>query len=366
MPLPPPEEMYQALVDRDRSYEGTFIAGVRTTGIFCRSSCPAKKPKISNVEFFASARDALLAGYRPCLRCRPLEVADAAPSWLVTVLEAVEADPTRRFKDEDLRALGVDPARVRRWFLRQHGLTFQAYSRSRRLGEALSQIRQGEDLTLAGLEHGFESLSGFREAFQRLFGTTPGRAKYAQEVLVNRIQTPLGSMLAAASDTELLLLEFVDRRMLATQITRLEKRTGATFVPGDNEILAATQREIDLYFASRLRAFSVPIRFAGTEFQQRVWTQLIEIPYGETKSYAEQAAAIGRPEAVRAVARANGDNRIAIIIPCHRVVGSDGTLTGYGGQLWRKQALLELEGAVIAQQPSLKLGSRASAPIRSE
>jgi O-6-methylguanine DNA methyltransferase len=150
-------------------------------------------------------------------------------------------------------------------------------------------------------------------------------------------------MVAAADDATLYLLEFVDRRMLPTQIDRLRRHTKAAFAPGDNAILAATQRQLGEYFAGRRRAFDLPLALAGTDFQRAVWGALRAIPHGETRTYAELATAIGRPSAVRAVGRANGDYRLAIVVPCHRVIGADGALVGYGGLVWRKQALLALE-----------------------
>jgi AraC family transcriptional regulator of adaptative response/methylated-DNA-[protein]-cysteine methyltransferase len=316
---------------------------VRTTGIFCRPTCSARKPRPANVEFFASARDALLAGYRACQRCRPLEPEGAAPEWLRGLLARVEADPQARVRDADLRAQGLSPERVRRWFEREHGMSFQAYLRARRLGAALGQIRSGDSVTEAAIDSGYESLSGFHEAFTRLFGEAPRAASAQRVVIVNRIATPLGSLLAGVCEERVCLLEFADRRMLATQIRRLRARLDACYAPGDHPLLARLARELDEYFAARRAEFSVPLELAGTEFQRRVWSELLRIPCGETRSYAELARAIGQPSAVRAVARANGDNRLAILVPCHRVVGSDGRLTGYGGGLWRKQRLLDHE-----------------------
>jgi AraC family transcriptional regulator of adaptative response/methylated-DNA-[protein]-cysteine methyltransferase len=341
--LPPVAEMYDALVRRDTQYEGTFILGVKTTGIFCRPSCPARKPQARNVEYFASCRDAVLAGYRPCRRCRPLEQDGAPPEWLRDLLIAIEADPERRWRDADLRARGLEPARVRRWFSRVHGLTFHGYQRARRLGVALGRIRQGADLTDTAYGIGYESPSAFRDAFVQLFGTPPGHARDASRVVVNRILTPLGAMVAAATDDALCLLEYADRRGLATQVARLRAQLHAHFVPGESEVLARTAAQVAEYFARTRTRFDLPLALPGTEFQRAAWAQLQTIPYGGTRTYAEQAAAIGRPNAVRAVGRANGDNRIAIVVPCHRVVGASGELTGYGGQLWRKRALLELE-----------------------
>ena len=335
--------MYDAFARRDASYDGIFFMGVRTTGIFCRPGCPARTPARSNVEFYASTRDALFAGFRACKRCRPLEVAGAAPAWLQPLLAEVDAGDGRRCRDEELRARGLEPARVRRWFKQHHGMTFHAYQRARRIGRALSTLREGESVTQTAYENGYESLSAFYDAFRKLLDTTPARAESTEPVHFTRITTPLGPMLAAARGDALCLLEFTDRRMLETQLKRLGRKTGAALVPAANAVLAQTQAELDAYFAGELRTFTMPLAPAGTEFQHKVWRVLQGIEYGRTRSYAEQAIAIGQPTATRAVARANGDNPIAIIIPCHRVVGSDGKLTGYGGGLWRKRWLLDLE-----------------------
>lgn len=342
--LPPRTEMLEAFEGRDGSYEGVFVTGVRTTGIFCRPTCPARKPRREHVEFFPGPRDALFAGYRPCKRCRPLEPAGSPPAWLRELLAEVEADPARRWRDGDLRALGLEPDRVRRWFKAVHGMTFHAYTRSRRLGMALTRIQEGGKVIDAAFDHGFESLSGFSEAFRRLTGVAPTGAANGPRIALRRLLSPLGPMVAAATDEALCLLEFADRRMLPLQLRRMKERLGATVVPGESGVLAALEGELAEYFAGTRREFTVPMAAPGTPWQERVWERLLEIPCGGTVTYGELAADLGRPTAARAVARAVGDNRIAVLIPCHRVVGSGGALTGYGGGLWRKRRLLEIEG----------------------
>jgi len=341
--LPGEDEMYSALSRSDSSYDGIFLVAVKTTGIFCRPSCSARTPLSKNVEFFPSADFALSAGYRPCKRCRPLEPAGDVPDWLRPLLDRVEEDPAVRFTDADLRSMDYDPVRVRRWFKKHHGMTFQAYLRARRLGLAIGRIRQGEDQTMTAFGHGYESLSGFRDAFGRIFNMTPGRSSDAVNMYINRILTPLGPMVAGATDEGLCMLEFADRRMLETQLRTLRKRMDCTVTPGRNEHLDRIDEELKEYFAGTLKEFNVDIVVPGTEFQQEVWSGLRRIPYGKTLSYEQLARKIKRPGAVRAVGRANGDNRIAIVIPCHRVIGADRRLTGYGGGLWRKRYLLELE-----------------------
>lgn len=348
--LPPREEMLEAFLSRDSAYDGLFVTAVTTTGIFCRPTCTARKPRPENVEFFPACRDALLAGYRPCMRCRPMEPAGQAPGWVAALLADVESDPTRRWTDGDLWDRDLNPDRVRRWFQKHHGMTFHAYQRARRLGLALGRIRQGDEVTAAAFDHGYDSLSGFHEAFHRLFGASPREASNATVLTVTRVLTPLGPMIAAASDEALYLLEFADRRMLETQIATLRRRLSCAIVPGDNAVLARTAGQLGAYFAGDVRELTVPVECPGTDFQRRVWNVLRAIPAGSTKTYGEVAREVGSSNAVRAVGRAVGDNRLAIVIPCHRVVGANGRLTGYGGHLWRKKALLEHEGG---GEPSL-------------
>jgi AraC family transcriptional regulator of adaptative response/methylated-DNA-[protein]-cysteine methyltransferase len=341
-PMPARAEMEKAFLQGDASYDGIFFTGVRTTGIFCRPSCPARKPLPANVEFFSSVREALFAGYRPCKRCEPTRPKDGAPAWLQRVLDAVEQHPDQRLHDNDVRGLGVDPARVRRYFLQHYGMTFHAYCRGRRLTGALRALRSGAPLDDVALGSGWESHSGFREAFAKTFGSAPGQ-RAADCIVTTAIDTPLGPVIAGATDDGLCLLEFTDRRMLEAQLKRLQALLKQPLVPGEHPHLADTRELLARYFEGTLSEFTVPLVFRGTPFEERVWRELLRIPYGETISYAELAARVGSPGAQRAVGRANGMNRISIVIPCHRVVNSDGKLGGYGGGLWRKHWLLVLE-----------------------
>jgi AraC family transcriptional regulator, regulatory protein of adaptative response / methylated-DNA-[protein]-cysteine methyltransferase len=341
--LPDREEMMKAFLERDSSYQGIFFTGVRSTGIFCRIGCPARTPRPEQLEFFPTAGDALFAGFRPCKRCRPIEPASATPTWLRTLLEAIDQDPETRWSDSDIRALRLHPDRVRRWFQKHHGMTFHAYARARRLGVALDQIRRGSSVVGAALDNGYDSLSGFNEAFRVVLGKNPTQASQATILRVIRLTTPLGPMIACATDRALCMLEFADRRMLELQLRRVRKRLKAIFLAGSNAILERTAGELDEYFAGNLREFTIPINLAGSEFQTSVWKRLQDIPYGRILSYRDVAVSLNAPNSVRAVGRANGDNCIAIIVPCHRVVGSNGHLTGYGGGLWRKRRLLEIE-----------------------
>ncbi len=345
--LPPIAEMQRAYLRRDSAYNGLFFIGVRTTAVFCRPTCPAKSPLPRNVEYFATAADALFAGYRPCKRCRPMAVANQ-PDWATKLIDEVERDPAARISENDLRIRGVDPATVRRHFLREYGMTFQAYTRSRRLSRAFNCIREGQPLDEAIFDSGYDSHSGFRDAFAQAFGFTPGDVGNRSCVTIAWMQTPLGPMIAGATSEGICLLEFIDRRMLAKQLETVRTRFGSAAVVGTNEHLTRLDQELACYFEGSLRTFSVPLVYPGTAFQQRVWERLLEVPYGETRSYYDLAKSLGTPSAVRAVGRTNGMNRIAILIPCHRIVEKNGDLGGYGGGLRRKQYLLNLEQSALA------------------
>jgi len=349
--LPPRTEMYEALCNRDSEFEGIFFVGVKTTGIFCRPTCPAKKPLLKNVDFYGNVRDALAAGFRPCKRCKPMTVSGAAPEWLADLLGKIEDDPDRRWKDQDLRDLGLEPSRVRRWFKTNHGMTFHSYQRTRRLGRALGQIQvNDQSATAAQLNAGYESASGFRVAFRKLFQSMPpSKAKGnddANPMFVNRVLTKLGPMICASNEDGLHILEFADRRMLETQIKRVRKLTNCTYVIGENKFHRSIQGELAQWFEGKLQNFETPIVLKGTQFQEGVWNQLLRIPYGKTNSYEQIASKLNNPKAMRAVGKANGDNRFAIVVPCHRVIRANGSLSGYGGGVWRKQWLLNLETSI--------------------
>jgi len=296
--------MYRALVSRDDSYEGVFLFCVKTTGVFCRPTCSARKPKAKNVEYVATSDAAQRAGYRACRICRPLQ---AHPEWVARLLE-----PGRRTPDGALRTMGIEPARARRYFNRHFGMTYQAYQRAWRIG----RVDPGNGTAAAAYDAGYESESGYREARGKLTGD-PGV----------RIETPLGPMVATASDAGVTRLDYYDRR----------------HVPGSNGHLDQLAYELEEYFAGRRTQFTVAIDPRGTPFQLRVWKCLLAIPYGATDSYGAIARDVGRPGAGRAVGTANGRNPISIVIPCHRVIRADGSLSGYGGGVWRKRRLLELE-----------------------
>jgi AraC family transcriptional regulator, regulatory protein of adaptative response / methylated-DNA-[protein]-cysteine methyltransferase len=344
--LPPVKEMERATRHRDVSYDGVFFLAVRTTGVFCRPSCPARKPLRSNVEYYTSSREAVFAGYRPCKRCRPMETNGIPPDWVATLFSAIEKRPTDRYSDAHLHSIGIEPARARRFFLKNYGMTFQAYCRARRLGKSFEQIRLGANLDDVALGYGYNSHSGFREAFAKTFGAAPGRSKGSDCIVTAWVESPFGPLLAAATSEGICLLEFTDRRRLDHQFSRLRKYFRCSIVPGENPHLVQLKQQLAEYFEGNRKRFSLKLFYPGTPFEQKVWNVLLTIPYGTTVSYEDIAKIVGSPNASRAVGRANGFNRISIVIPCHRVINKNGELGGYGGGLWRKKMLLDLEQGV--------------------
>lgn len=289
-----------------------MITAVTTTGIFCRPGCPAA-PLPENSVTYRTTREALWAGFRPCRRCHPL--GGGAIASALELLEDAEGRPSAA-----LAAAGIDPDPIDRHLATRHGVTLDGYGRARRLAPLL----------------------------RRAAGPAARRPRNPGDgVVAQIIPTPLGPMLAAASSRGICLLEFVERRMLETQLAIVERRIGPMRV-GETPLLAQLRTELDEYFTGRRVAFDVPIEAPGTPFQERIWAELRRIPTGETRSYGELARIVGAPAGARAVARANGMNRVAIAIPCHRVIGADGSLAGYAGGLDRKAELLRLEGALPA------------------
>ncbi|SYZ71870.1 conserved hypothetical protein [Candidatus Zixiibacteriota bacterium] len=349
--LPSVSIMYQALVERDTAFEGVFYAGVKTTGIFCRPTCPARKPRAENVEFFPSIKEAIRAGYRPCSRCHPLEKDIKAPKLVVKLREAIERSDTGKMTDSVLKEMGIEPSTARRQFQKYYGMTFHAYHRARRMGTALDEIHGGESVIGAQLENGFESSSGFWEAFRQVFGAPPSQAENIKYLQGKWFDTPLGAMAAFGNNDGVHLLEFVDRRGLEKELTHLQKKSGFCIVPGTNPHLERLGQELKDYFDGKSLKFSVPLVIIGTPFEKKVWDLLRTIPPGETWSYVQMARKLGRPTATRAVGMANGRNHLAIVIPCHRVIRADGELCGYGGGIWRKRWLLHHESRVSGKNP---------------
>ncbi len=342
-PLPSDDELYRALLERDPLYDGQVYVAVRSTGIFCRLTCPARKPKRENCQFFENIGACLEAGFRACKRCKPMGPQATQDPVIAKLTDALEAAPDRRWSEGDIIAMGIDPSTARRAFQRQFGMTFLKMARLERLRCGFEAMQGGGRVIDAQLEAGFDSQAGFAGAFAKLLGQPPGALSRDPMMRADWLQTPLGPMIAVADKRALHLLEFADRKALPGELKRLYKDCKGSLGIGRFGVHAQVEEELRAYFDGNSARFTVPLALHGTDFTRRVWEALLTIPAGETRSYGDLAKELGQPTATRAVARANGANQIALIVPCHRVIGADGSLTGYGGGLWRKQQLIEIE-----------------------
>ncbi len=341
--LPDHATLYKALCSRDTSYEGRAWVGVTSTGIFCRLDCPARNPKPENCQFYASIGECIDAGFRACKRCKPMAPYAEGDPVIAKLLTELEARPSYRFSEDDVAKLGIDPSTARRAFKRQFGMTFLEMARQRRLREGFTTLAKGGPVIEAQLDAGFDSPSAFRTAFAKLMGQSPH--SFAKDALLRAdwIDTPLGPMVAVCDKNSLHLLEFIDRKALPGSLKKLKAYAKGSLGIGTFPIHETLRAQLGAFFAGRSSLFDIPLTLHGSEFTQLVWRRLLTIGAGQTETYGALAKDLGRPSATRAVARANGANQIALIIPCHRVIGADGSLTGYGGGLWRKQRLIELE-----------------------
>jgi AraC family transcriptional regulator of adaptative response/methylated-DNA-[protein]-cysteine methyltransferase len=336
-PLPSQKEMFEAFMHPKENDDKLFFVGVISSGVFNTATCFSKKPLKENMVFFSSTKEALDLGYRPCLQCQPMLANTDAPEKYKELLAEIDRDPSIEIEDEDLAKMDIDAKSIKAWFKQYHGISFQAYLRYQRINHLFGNIRVDKHPKIHRAYHIGEIVHGIEE------GDSTETIVNKNIIYINRIATPIGPVLVGANDDGICLLEFSDRKILENQLKSIEKHFEAVLTPGESEYFTLLAKELDAYFKGELRTFTVPLSIAGTVFQENVWKSLIEIPYGQTRSYKEQSIALKNPKAIRAIAHANGENRIAILIPCHRIIGSDGDLVGYGGGLWRKRFLLDLE-----------------------
>ncbi len=341
---------WAAFSARNRAFDGMFVGAVKTTGIYCKPSCPARHPLPKNVEYFADAEGARAAGFRACLRCRPDEVGRdrEAVSKALRLIEGAEAVPAL---DAIARAVGYTPHHFHRLFKRDTGVTPAAYARALRAQRAETMLKETGTVTEALYDAGFQSPSRFYATTGDRLGMTPSAWKKGGAGVTIRfaiIDTILGKMLLAATEKGICRLSFdEDESALVRRFPQ------ATIEPGGAAMAALVTGAIAAVEQPATMP-ELPIDVAGTAFQEAVWQELRRIPPGETRTYAQIAAAIGKPGAVRAAGSANGANNVSVLIPCHRVIRTDGTLGGYAYGLARKAELLKREGVEV-DAPSLPL-----------
>jgi AraC family transcriptional regulator, regulatory protein of adaptative response / methylated-DNA-[protein]-cysteine methyltransferase len=362
IPMPNREEgefwranYWDAVAARDRSMDGVFYYAVLSTGIYCRPSCPSKRPRRENVIFFRARAAAEHAGFRPCKRCKPDQAAssDSNGQLVEKVCRYIDTHPDEAVTLEALgRALGISPFHLQRTFKARTGITPRAYADSRRLGSLKAGLREGHSVTRSLYDAGYGSSSRLYERASSQLGMTPSRYRKqgAGETIHYTIATtPIGRMLLAATDRGVCSIEFGDSD------AKLERELGIEYPKA--EIIRSDRKLGEQVKALRAmmrgetktqRPIDIALDIQATAFQRRVWQELQAIPRGATKSYSKVAADIGNPKAARAVARACATNPVAIAIPCHRVVREDGAMGGYRWGIDRKKKLLALEGVASA------------------
>ena len=340
-------DAWRAVERRDRRRDGTFVYAVRSTGIYCRPSCPSRRPSRANVSFFSTCDDAELAGYRPCLRCRP---ADASGAGATETAVEKARDYLARHDDRPVtlgelaRHAGVSPWHLQRSFKRILGVSPKAYQDARRVDRFKSRLRAGDTVSRATYEAGFGSSSRVYERSGTLLGMTPAayrRGGAGVRIAYAITDGPVGRVLVATTDRGVCAVELGDTD------DDVVRALHADFPHATIERSAGEHRDWVTAVVERVRhprrENEIPLDLAGSAFQMRVWRALQEIPPGERRSFRDIATAIGQPAASRAVARACATNRLAVVVPCHRVVRGDGDLAGYKWGVERKRRLLAKE-----------------------
>jgi AraC family transcriptional regulator, regulatory protein of adaptative response / methylated-DNA-[protein]-cysteine methyltransferase len=344
---------WQAVLAHDRGFDDRFVYAVRSTGVYCRPSCPSRRPRREQVVFYPDAAGAEQAGFRPCRRCvtRPGGTDDSQAEMVGKALDALDAadesGPTLANLSEQLR---VSPHRLARGFKRITGITPREYTDARRLERLKAGLRNGGTVADAVYEAGYGSSRAVYERAQAQLGMTPGayrRGGAGMQIGYTIVESPLGRLLIAATGRGIcsVCLGEADQTLERALFAEYPKAEVRHDEAGLRPLVAAFQDHL----GGREPQFALPVDVQATAFQWRVWRELRDIPYGETRSYSDVARAIGKPQAVRAVARACATNPVAVVIPCHRVVRQDGSLGGYRWGLDRKRALLKREKQTSAE-----------------
>jgi AraC family transcriptional regulator of adaptative response/methylated-DNA-[protein]-cysteine methyltransferase len=352
------EKYWQAVVERDASMDGLFVMGVKSTGIYCKPSCPARKPRRDRVVFFAAPVEAEAAGFRACLRCRPSSTIPAQPDEQDLLVERARRYIEDHLNDDTpltLAAIGAHAGasqyHLQRVFTKVMGVSPRRYAETLRLQRLKDGLRAGDDVTGAMYAAGYGSSSRLYESAAAALGMTPGNYRKGGEgvsITYTIVDCSLGRLLVAGTGRGVCAVAL---SMDDAQLERhVREEYPAAHIARDDEGLAQWATEVRAHVDRRQQEMNLPVDVQGTPFQLRVWQELRAIPYGETRTYSEVARSIGRPSAARAVARACATNRVALLIPCHRVVREDGSLGGYRWGLDCKRALLDGERAVGSRQ----------------
>jgi AraC family transcriptional regulator of adaptative response/methylated-DNA-[protein]-cysteine methyltransferase len=344
------DRYWQIVETRDQSYDHEFVYAVRSTGIYCRPSCPSPRPKRENIDFYADARQAEQAGYRACLRCKPNGSPDTQQALIQRLCDYIdthESPSLQQLSD----AVGLSPYHLQRIFKQALGVTPRQYAATRRMQRLKDKLKQGEQVTEAMFDVGYSSSSRLYEQATAHLGMSPAtyrRGGQGKQITYHFVDSPLGLLMIAATSQGICYVGFGDHEQQLQQTLQQEFPAATILEPEHTE--TETQERLHYwaqamldYLNGQQQQLDLPLDLKATAFQSRVWQALRQIPYGTTCSYREIAAAIGQPTAARAVARACATNPVPLVVPCHRVIGEDGALHGYRYGIERKRALLDQE-----------------------
>jgi AraC family transcriptional regulator of adaptative response/methylated-DNA-[protein]-cysteine methyltransferase len=350
-----PEVYWEAVSERDARCDGLFVYAVRSTGVYCKPSCPSRRPRRGQVSFYASCVEAEAGGFRACKRCRPGEPSrpDPASEMVLRVCGLIEAREGEAVPLEELgREAGASPHHLQRTFKKVTGITPRQYAAALRLNRFKTKVKEGRGVAAALYESGYGSSSRLYERVSERLGMTPAgyrRGGKGMSISYTTVGCPLGRLLVAATGRGVCSVQFGEadgelEAALAAEYPSAELRR-------EESRLDDFVKALLLHLEGGGAALDLPLDVRATAFQSRVWEELRRIPYGETRSYAEVARGLGRPTATRAVARACATNPVALVTPCHRVVRGDGALSGYRWGVGRKRALLERERGGATRTP---------------
>jgi AraC family transcriptional regulator, regulatory protein of adaptative response / methylated-DNA-[protein]-cysteine methyltransferase len=357
---PGAEALWNAVQSRDQTSDGAFVYAVRSTGIYCRPSCPSRKPRREQVVFFPIPEAAEQQGFRACQRCRPrtVNLRDPRTASVASVCREIDArvraeeggDNEARLTLSSLsKAVGMAPNQLERAFRRVMGITPRQYADAQRMRRLKSNLQKGDDVTTALYEAGFGSSRGLYERAPSQLGMTPGTYRQGgagMQIHYTIVDSPLGRLLVAATDRGISALYLGEKDVpLKAALQKEYPRAEIDSDSSGSKNLGGWVSKVLAHLRGKEPQLDLPIDVQATAFRRRVWEELKRIPYGATRTYSEVARAIGRPAAIRAVARACATNPVSVVVPCHRVVRADGNLAGYRWGLERKRALLERESA---------------------
>src|SRR5438552_4166475 len=353
---------WRAVLARDAAYDGAMVFAVRSTGIYCRPSCAARRPRRQNVVFFPRPEAAEGAGFRACRRCRPKaeSTAQARTAWVAEACRRLAAQGEGRLRLADLGAeLGLSPHHLQRTFKQLMGITPRQYADAARLGLFRARLRKGSDVTEAVYDAGYGSSSRAYEGAASRLGMTPGtyrKGGQGMRIAYTITESPLGRLLVAATERGISAVCLGDAD--APLEAALREEYPAADLRRDDAGLKAWVGGILQRMEGHAPAPALPVDLRATAFQRRVWEELKAIPRGQTRSYGDIARRIGQPSAARAVARACATNPVAVVIPCHRVVARGGGISGYRWGVERKRRLLEREAATAGTPPAQRIRRR--------